>query len=235
MKRLDAGFSLIELLVCFFISMLLISILIQHLLSVGRQYQHLHMVLDETIELQWVFDMMRARIRHAGFTPCVGLNQLHVIDTRDARDSPGLLKAIEVQQGEEPRLVIQKMDETAFGLAEILAPNQLRAHQNSLKPNQPVIISDCTHAEIHEIQKIGEIIQLNKPLVFDYSSEVYVGRWVSEAFFFRKPKGLFIKQQRVDYMAPAKSIEFMLNNAKLSMRLHSKLGKTYVLEEQVRI
>lgn len=238
MKRLNAGFSLIELLICFFLSMLLVNILIQHLLSVSRQYQQLHAVLDETIELQWVFDMMRARIRHAGFTPCQSLDQLQVIDTRNGSEQ---LQAIAVEAGDEPRLVIQKMDETRFSLVDILAPNQLRMHDaysehyRVLKPNQPVIISDCSHAEVHEIKKTGDMIYLNKPLVFDYSPEVYVGPWVSDTFFFRESKGLFLKQQRVNYIAPAKKIAFVLNNKNISMRFCSKLGKMYVLEERVRI
>jgi hypothetical protein len=235
MRRLDAGFSLMELLVCFSISMLLIGILIQHLLSVSRQYQQLHSVLEETIELQWVFDTIRARIRHAGFTPCRGLNQLHAIDTRDRSETLKSMAAIAVQEGEEPRLLIQKMDETAFGLAEILTPNQVRIHHHLFKSNQPVLISDCTHAEVHDIKKIGDIIQLNQPLVFHYSPEVYIGPWISEAFFFRKSKGLFIKQQRVDYMAPAKKIEFTLDHSTVSMRLHSKLGKIYVFKERIRM
>ena len=221
--------------------MLLIAILIQHLLVVSRQYQHTHAVLDETVELQWVFDVMRTRIHHAGFTPCISLNQLKTIDTRE---TPERLQAIEVEEGKEPKLSIRKMDETQFGLARVLASDTLRLNHIDLKSDRPVIISDCTHAEVHDVYqthqtKQGFVIQLTKPLVFEYSPEVYVGAWVSEAFFFRKPKGLFIRQQRVDFMTEAESVRFDLDKqgaySSVIMELVSKLGKHYVLEARTRM
>ncbi|MDX2346309.1 MAG: prepilin-type N-terminal cleavage/methylation domain-containing protein [Legionella sp.] len=232
MKHLSRGFSLTELLICFFISMLLITILIQHLLSVSRQYQYVHAVLDETIELQWVFDVMRARIRHAGFTPCRSLNQLKVIDTRDNPDTA--LKAIQIQSGEIPKLLIRKMDETSFERIDILTPDTLHIKNNSLNPDRPVIIADCTHAEVHSMQKAGSLIHLNKPLVFNYSPEVYIGEWVSEAFFLKQSKGLFIQQHRVDLMTKVKNIIFDLDNSKIIIKVISRLGNTYVLEENMR-
>ncbi len=213
----------------------------QHLLLVSRQYRHVHAVLDETIELQWVFDVMRTRIHHAGFTPCLGLNRLKTIDTRDA---PELLEAIEVQQGKVAKLLIRKMDETQFGLARVLAPDRLRVNNIRLKLDKPVMISDCTHAEVHEVYQVrqtkaGQVLQLKKPLVFEYSPEVYVGAWVSEAFFFRKHKGLFIQRKRVDFMTPAESVGFELDKqgaySKVIMKLVSKLGKEYVLEARTRM
>ena len=212
--------------------MLLILILIQHLLSVTRQYQHTHAVLDEAVELQWVFDVIRARVRHAGFTPCMGLNHLERIDTRDSSNG---LSALEVQSGEIPKLLIQKMDETQFGLAEILTPTTLRVRAHFLKLNQPVMIADCKHAEVHSMQQTGDILTLNQPLVFDYAPEVYVGAWVSEAFFFKQHRGLFFQQHRVDYMAKADSIRFNLTQSKVIMTLISKLGKQYILEARMRM
>ena len=239
MKRFDAGFSLTELLVCFFISMLLISILIQHILSVSRQYQQTQAVLEETTELQWVFDVMRARIHHAGFTPCRSLNHLKTIDTRD---KPERLDALEVE--DSTKLLIRKMDEKQFGLVRVLASDTLRFKNTGLKSNQSIIISDCTHAEVHDVTQIhqtkqGVVIKLKKPLVFEYSPETYLGAWVREAFFFRKHKGLFIKQQRVDFMAPAENVWFELRKhpaySALMMKWVSTLGQTYVFEARTRM
>ena len=178
MKHMHQGFSLTELLVCFFLSMLLIAILLQHVLSVSRTHQHIHDVLDEATELQWVFDVMRARIHHAGFTPCLGLNQLQTTDTRDSSES---LQAIEVQAG--THLLIRKMDEAHFGLARRLTPDTLRVRDFGLKPDRPVIIADCVHAEVHDVESFyhtseGLLIQLKTPLVFDYSSEIYFYAWI---------------------------------------------------------
>jgi hypothetical protein len=222
-------------LVCFFISMLLILILIQHLLSVSRQFQQVHALLDEAIELQWVFDVMRARIYHAGFTPCRALDQLHVMDTRDVPES---LESIVVQPGKVPTLLIQKMDETAFSLAKRLSSYQLQAKNFTLKPNRALIISDCTHAEVHQVDnQAGDIITLTKPLVFDYTDEMYVGAWIKESFFFKSSKGFFFRQQHVDYMASAESVRWILKKhtagVKLIMDWVSKQGKNYQLVADV--
>jgi hypothetical protein len=201
----QAGFSLVELLVCLLLSMLLILILIQHLLSVSRQSQQVHALLQETIELQWVFDVMRARIVHAGFTPCKRLSQLNTIDTRTGQAHLLGLTVLPHQ------VLIYKMDETAFSLAVPLSAHQLQVKNLSLKPNRAVIIANCTHAEVHQVAgKIGDVITLTKPLVFDYAQEMYLGAWIEEGFIFKPGKGFFFKQQHVDYMAAAEHVQFSL-------------------------
>ncbi len=239
MRRMQQGFSLAELLVCFALSMLLIAVLIQHVLSVSRAYRHIHDVWDEAAELQWVFDVIKARVRHAGFTPCRSLSDLQTIDTRE---TPELLQSLEVQAG--VKLLIRKMHESRFGLARRLTPDTLRMRELSLKPDRAVIIADCQHAEVHDVARLyqsphGLLIQLKKPLVFDYSPEMYVGEWVSEAFFFRPAKGLLIKQQRVDWIARAQRIQFRLeyhaNYSKVLLNWTSKLGKQYKLEVRARM
>ncbi len=239
MKQHEEGFSLTELLVCFLVSVVLTSILVAHVISVSRQYQHTQAVLDETMELQWVFDVIRGRVYHAGFTPCVGLNQLKRVDTRER---PEALKAIEVEAGQ--KLLIRKMDETAFGLVHILASNMLRVKGVHLKAENPILISDCVHAEVHDIDSIhvtraGNMLTLKKPLMFAYASEVYVGPWVSQAFFFRKPRGVFIEGQRVNWLAAAKSVVFKLvkHERYITLRIAwvSMLGKRYTLEARTRM
>jgi len=206
---------------------------------VSRQYQQTQAVLEEITELQWVFDVMRARIHHAGFTPCRGLNQLKTIDTRD---KPERLDALEIEG--DTKLLIRKMDENHFGLVHVLAPDTLRIKSTVLKSNQSIIIADCAHAEVHDAYQIhqtkqGVLVKLKKPLVFKYLPEVYVGAWVPEAFFFRKHKGLLFKQHRVDLMAPAESVRFELSKhpaySDLMMKWVSTLGKTYVFEARTRM
>ncbi|MDF1677980.1 MAG: hypothetical protein P1U32_04720 [Legionellaceae bacterium] len=238
MKLRESGFSLTEILVCFLMSVALISILVMHVLSVSRQYQHTQTVLDEAIELQWVFDVIRARVHHAGFTPCVGLEHLKTVDTRER---PEALKAIEVVN---QKLLIRKMDEAIFGLVHILAPDTLRLEDVHLQAENAILIADCMHAEVHDIDSVrathaGDVLTLKKPLVFAYTSEVYVGPWVSQAFFFRSPKGLFIETQRVNWLAAAQSVAFKLMEHKryitLEMSLVSTLGKRYTLEARTRM
>ena len=241
MYRKFAGFGLTELLVSFFISTLLILILTQHLLSVSRQHHQVHATLDQAMELQWVFDVIRDRVHHAGFTSCRRMDHLISIDTRDMPES---LLPIEIEQGSHAKLYIRKMNEAAITQASIKTNTVFFMNQSvSLKPDRPVIIADCTHAEVHDVERIeptrgGHLVYLKKPLVFDYEREVYVGEWMVEAFYFKK--ALFYQQHRADKLTShIKSIVFDLDNQasypKLSMRFVLQDGTSDSLEARVRM
>ncbi len=232
MKLSLVGVSLIELLVCFCISMLLIGILSAHLFSMTKQYHSMHQALDEVMELQWVFDFMRKKIRHAGFTPCRELNQLDVVDTRDM---PEALHAVAIMKTPVPALLIQKMDETHFGRVKRLAPDKLYMPRGQIASGRPILIADCEHAEIHHAEKRGQVIQLKKPLVFDYEDEIYAGEFVTEQFFFRPHRGLLFKRHRADYLCPAKKVQFQLDDRTLQMKLLSIHDKWYHLKETMRM
>lgn len=220
---------------------MLILVLTQQLLSVQRTYRFVSAFFNEVIELQWVFDAMRVKIHHAGFAPCLGLNHLTMIDTRD---HPENLQAIEIIQGDLPQLVIRKMDEQRFGLTQILGPTQLSLSTKLFRSDRPIIIADCEHAEVHEIEKarltkLGYLIQLQKPLVFHYANEVYAGAWLSETFYFRKLKGLLMKRHRIDLMVAAKAGRFYIKKQHeyftVKMTLISKLNKSYRFVSRTRM
>jgi len=241
MCRKFAGFGLTELLVSFFISTLLILILTQHLLSVSRQYHQIHATLDQAMELQWVFDVIRDRVHHAGFTPCRRLDHLIVADTRD---SPESLLPIEVETGEHIKLNLRKMNEAV--LTQVIIQTNVVFFINQsvrLHVGRPILIADCMHAEVHDIDSIqptrgGKLVTLKKPLVFDYEPEVYVGEWMSEAFYFKQ--GLFYKQHRADKLtSQIKRVQFSLDNhtnyPKLSMLFVLHNGTSGHLEARVRM
>lgn len=244
MCRKVAGFSLTELLVSFFISTLLILVLTQHLLSMSRQHYHVHAMLDQTMELQWVLDVMRDRVHHAGFTPCRRLD--HLVST-DTREWPESLLPIEIDQGDPAKLNLRKMNETALMQIKIKTSTVLFVNKSdkiiSLRSDRPVLIADCTHAEVHDIASIesargGSVVTLKKPLVFDYSPEVYMGEWMSESFYFKK--ALFYKQHRTDKLtSQIKSMVFKLNNHAsypvLSMQFVLHDGMSDRFEARVRM
>ncbi|MDF1684235.1 MAG: prepilin-type N-terminal cleavage/methylation domain-containing protein [Legionellaceae bacterium] len=244
MCRKIAGFSLTELLVSFFISTLLILILTQHLLSVSRQHHHVHAVLDQAMELQWVLDVMRDRVHHAGFTPCRRLD--HLLST-DTREYPESLLPIEINQDDPTKLYLRKMSEAAFTQAMIKTSTELFIKKSdkfmSLSPERPILIADCTHAEVHDVESMapvrgGHLVTLKKPLVFDYEPEVYVGEWLSESFYFKK--ALFYKQHRADKLtSQIKRIKFELNHHTtypiLSMQFVLHDGTSDSFETRVRM
>jgi len=241
MCRKQAGFGLTELLVSFFISTLLILILTQHLLSVSRQHHQVHATLDQAMELQWVFDVIRDRVHHAGFTPCRRLDHLVSIDTRDVPES---LMPIELDQEHHAKLYLRKMNEAAITQASIKTNTVFFMNKSvSLKPDRPIIIADCTHAEVHDVERIeptrgGHLVYLKKPLVFDYEPQVYVAEWMVEAFYFKK--ALFYQQHRADKLTShIKSIFFELENhtsyPKLRMQFVLHDGTSDSLEARVRM
>lgn len=237
MRGYQAGFSLVELLVALALSMLLLLILIQQLLTMSRVHRDVHALLDETMNVQWVFDVLRTRIHHAGFAPCRGLRQLEVVDTRsEAAD----IQPIHVSAGKIPALLISKMDEQNFGLIERARHKQLWVKDVTLSAKTPVIIADCKHAEVHELTrthttKLGLKLYLKKPLVFEYGPEAYVGAFVAESFFFKPNKGLFYKTRQAVKMLPLKSAEFEVKKNHVSLKITSMRGVAYALKARVRI
>lgn len=225
----QAGFSLTELLVSFFISTLLILILTQHLLSVSRQHHQVHAALDQAMELQWVFDVIRDRVHHAGFTPCRRLDHLKNIDTRDVPES---LLPIEIDQGNHAKLHLRKMNEAAVSQVHIKTNTVFFINKSvSLNPDRPILIADCMHAEVHDVEHIeptrrGRLVYLKKPLVFGYEPQVYVGEWMSEAFYLKK--ALFYQQHRADKLTShIKNIAFELDND----TAYPKLRMNFVLQD----
>ncbi|MDF1827590.1 MAG: prepilin-type N-terminal cleavage/methylation domain-containing protein [Legionellaceae bacterium] len=242
MYRKSAGFSLTELLVSFFISTLLILILIQHLLSVSRQHHHVHAALDQVMELQWVLDVMRDRIHHAGFTPCRRLDHLISIDTRERPES---LLPVEISPNDPTKLYLRNMNETALTKISIKTNTVIFMDKSaSLKSDRPVLIADCTHAEVHDIASIsavrgGTLVTLKKPLVFEYDPEVYLGEWMSESFYF-KQAALFYKQHRADKLtSQIKHIKFIINHHAaypiLSMQFVLRDGTSDSFDAKVRM
>jgi Tfp pilus assembly protein PilW len=56
--------------------------LIQFYLTSKQHYLQTEKVLEAGFEVQWVMDLLSDSIRRAGFTPCLGLDHLTVVDHR---------------------------------------------------------------------------------------------------------------------------------------------------------
>jgi hypothetical protein len=237
----QAGLGLTELLVALALSMLLMLVLMQQMLLMMRESAYVHETLDEAVELQWVLDWMRMRVHHAGFTPCYRLDHLQAVDTRDVTES---LRPIEVVEGEIPRLSIRKMNEEAVGLVDIRGPDTFFIADGFLKPDRPVLIADCKHAEVHVLRDIkksgaGSVVRLKNPLVFDYPGPVYVGEFISESFFYRKQR-LFYQQHRVDAVTSwmrdvAFHLESQGHGTRVVMKFMSRHGVPHVFHARLRM
>ncbi|WP_051555176.1 PilW family protein [Legionella fairfieldensis] len=215
------GISLVELLIGLFLTGFLVTIMMQHYLASKRQYRYVQSLLDQSYELQLVSDLIRNSVRHAGFTPCRGLNALQVVDRRDSRSASN--SAIAMQSGKKTGFSIHRMSEYFSSVIKSISPTKLFLKAGVLyQEGQTILIADCYHAEIQQIEhvqsnKTGSIIRLTKPLMFDYVMPVYVGEWIEEAFFIQKNQqgrqSLFYQQKH------AEELGSLINN--LSVEINS--------------
>lgn len=180
------GVGLVELMISLFLSSLLLSSLMQQYLHCKKTYQEAQAKLEKAYDVLIVSELIRHTTRLAGFSPCRSINQLQV---NDRREQSTYLAAVRVSEGKHPALIVSRMSETFASVVSQLSPNQLLLDSHlPLKPNHPLIIADCFHAEIHDLLSIkqshqGWLVTLKQPLGFNFIPPFYLGEWVEEHFF----------------------------------------------------
>lgn len=182
------GFGLTELLVGLFLASLLFVLLSQCYLNTKRQYQEAEAILTTQLDLQWVTDLLANSIRRAGFTPCVSVDNL---TTMDSRQFGTRLVGVHIQKQPHTVLQVNRMHEEFVALMDILSPTRIVVADSSLlNPHRPILIADCEHAEVHSILLLekttaGQVIVLTKPLLFTYGPSTYAGEWIEESWFIK--------------------------------------------------
>lgn len=188
MKK-QAGMSLSEVLISLFLATVIITILIQFYLESKHQYLEIEKVLEAGFDVQWVDDLLSDSIRRAGFTPCLGLDQLNVIDHRDYQNN---IQSLNFENQPSQFIQVSRMKENFAKLIKVESPTALLIqHLGSLNEKRPLLIADCNHAEIHELigidQQVNETrITLKKPLIHFYETSAYVGEFLEERWFVKK-------------------------------------------------
>lgn len=236
------GFSLLELMVSFLISSVLMMLLMQQVLQLKRQSQLIYDTMNQALEVQWLTDFIRHRVHKAGFTPCRRLDDLTVIDTRS---NPETLTSIELNT-QQNGFSFRHMHDDVSEVTAQLDLKTLLVTTLHLNKEYPVLIADCHHAEVHSIAKMTRhkkesVVVLNEPLVYSYHSPIYLGEWVSEAFFIRtvyeNKKALFYRYHRVDQLTShIHSLSTDLGNIHnhFLLRLKFKFSPSRITEIDVR-
>ncbi|MCL9682722.1 PilW family protein [Legionella maioricensis] len=185
----QSGIGLSEVLISLFLASLIMTTLIQLYLSNKRQYVEAQKLLGAGLDLQWISDLLSDSIRRAGFTPCLGIEQLTTMDRRNFKSTiPGLI----IEQTPEQLIQINRMSESFTRVIAIQSPTQLIiSNGNLFKELRPVLIADCEHAEIHQILRVEKLernylVILTKPLMFSYTPFVYLGEWFEEKWFIKE-------------------------------------------------
>ena len=228
------GAGLAEIMISLLLASLLMTALMNHYISMKRQYNHLQTALDEAMELQLASDFMRDSIRQAGFTPCLNLDRLNIVDHREGGEP---VMAINVSHKD---LRINRMSPYFDVVTDISSPTHLLiTHKKTLHVSHPILIADCYHAEIHRLREVnGQQITLEKPLAFTYQPPIYIGEWVQERFFVRPQGGLFYQREHTDELTSlVKTMSAGVRESKNTLvqnRLGLNGGRTLELVTRVR-
>jgi len=186
---MEAGFGLTELLISLFLSTFLLMMLGQLYLSTKKVYLEVADRLAVEFDVQWVSDLLRDSIRRAGFTPCMSVEHLNTIDTRNGRS---VIRGLHIDKTVDPLIQVNRMHEEFYDLIKVAGANQiLVSHHMQIRPKRPLIIADCHHAEIHTITAVRNLgkerlITLSQPLRFAYATESYVGEWLEEKWYIKR-------------------------------------------------
>lgn len=184
----QSGFSLSELLISLFLASIILTTLIHMYLMTKGQYLEYQKVLEERFELQWVSDLLTDSIRRAGFTPCLGIEQLKTVDRRKIDET---LWGIKSENNSRSFIRINRMSDVFSERASFLSPTELVVHSSVVfNERRPLVIADCNHAEVHQILKVeqregGQHITLVKPRRFNYKQPLYAGEWLEEQWFIK--------------------------------------------------
>lgn len=189
MMKKQQGIGLIEIMVSLFIASIILVIMSQLYLSSKSHYLKIQAKLEESFEIQWISDLLSDSIRRAGFTPCMGIEQLESVDLRS---SPHQLNALISSKNV---LQINRMYEWFTEAIKIHSPIELEISNNiNLHEHQALILSNCKQAEVHGILKqeqLGtrQLITLTEPLRFDHQVHLYLGAWLEERWFIKNKPG----------------------------------------------
>ena len=107
--NITQGFILTELLVCVVLSSVLVIGMINLYIGFKKQFLISHIKMEESSEKKFITNLLRHRIHHAGFTPCMNLKYLK---TKNRFDENKPINSVILDQSINHILTIQRMSES---------------------------------------------------------------------------------------------------------------------------
>ncbi len=226
------GMGLPEVLISLLLASFIMTAMVNHYLGTRQQYLQVEKKIESAYELQLVTELIRDSVRRAGFTPCLGINHLVTLDRRNYHKN---LAAIEVNSDSQSSFKINRMSEYFDSVFRVVSPTELlTTRRHALNLDNPVLVADCYHAEIHKISKIsktatGQIITLTQALSFTYQAPIYIGEWIEETYFIHSLPNhkatLFYQMHHADELsADVHSMSVHMDNHQNRMLLDVILG-----------
>lgn len=201
--RRQCGLSLLELMVALISSSLLLMVLINQYIGVKRHYLSMEKTLETSLDLQLVTDLIRDSARKAGFTPCLRIENLASMDTRNGKQQ---LLSIEMTNS---GFKSNHMSDYFGLIMKQVSPTYLSITRDTpVSLKKPVLIADCYHAEVHNVRSIqtgqeNVDISLEQPLQYTYVPPIYIGEWLEERFYV--PQGQSTLYYQLNHHADALS------------------------------
>ncbi|MGC1853771.1 MAG: PilW family protein [Candidatus Aquirickettsiella sp.] len=160
MKRIEQGYSLLELMIVIslslFLSMEMINIFI-HSKNIYRLTQSLNTI---STKAGMAFYLLSHDIRMAGFVGCVRLIDNWSLNNRLTGDASLVvwhkgyttaklsLPKLARYQKDSDAILIQFLDPNTFPIKEAKSSHIILAHRRVFRPSDILLISDCQHAEL---------------------------------------------------------------------------------------
>lgn len=228
------GISLIEITISLFLTTLMMSSLSQLYIHFKRYYVKENKTLEQRADLIWASDLLRNSIMQAGFTPCLSVDELEVIDRRNVRDP---IKGLKITG--QDSLTIGRMSEYFIEMENEFKGESISVPA-TLFTNIPhaLLITDCEHGEIVPIarakrQEGDYLLTLASPLLFPYSKVTYLGEWIEEKWFIKKnPQGTPALYYQSTHAEEITSLVHGLELKQWKIKHHSMLRVTMHLDEE---
>ncbi len=205
MKMKQSGVSLLEIMMGLVLTSFTIAMLLHNHEMIKKHYLLTQKTLEKSSELQTVARLIRTSVQQAGFTPCLNMNHLIVVDHRYGYSK---LPALTVENSS-----VLKTNRMSSDFVEVQVLNENHLEIDAPLPNreQTLLIADCYHAETTLIQSthqngLKETIFLKNPLMFHYSPPIYIGALEQNIYFIKPDQSghgrLFFQASEAEELTP---------------------------------
>lgn len=239
-NRTEQGFSILECLLGLTLLLGLMSMLMQEYVQIKQQIELNRHHLQQLSRMHTLLTMLESSGHQAGFTPCLSIRQLQSFDHRSGQS----LQALNIENTKTCKLILQRMKHFVPVRSHSVANQFTLLDHWRAKPQVPVMIADCQHAEVLDQYQIqSQSMQFLQKLKYHYQSPIYIGEWLTESFWVNsnvsgKPV-LFYQshQQPEELWTDVQSIQGWVDNTRSKRILHLNidLGKGPIMTYLIRL
>lgn len=181
-NRRELGLSILECMLGLALALSILTLLMQQYLQIKQQTYHATQTMLQISRMHTVVNLLRESGHQAGYTPCLPLGALRSFDHRTGE--PLLMFNWNPQT---MAVTFNRMSSQFVSLSPSTRRNIFLVSGHFIPHlHQPLMLSDCQHAEVVEGYDIGSHkIQFSQPLKYRYHFPIFLGEWLSETFWVK--------------------------------------------------